>query len=535
MEVGNDLYIRHGVVIGEGGLLVNGPIGVSVASLSNTIASTSFEPLFRLNHSRGYLAGDALQINVAATVSQGFFSGNYARFTTSNTNRIILESSGAILASGAAQFGSAGAPTSVSYSRFGTSATTHLLSAASDVLISGKFEVDSSASFNGQLIIKNTLSTSTVASISATSLTSGNLIDIQIPTSSSFTGSIIKATDSSGRIVFRVKSGGELAARQGIFSHGSISNCTGVDTPSTGCIDYAEDMPTSDTTLSAGELVSIDLSKSSFSVARPQKPYDSLLIGIVSTKPAIVIGNGVKQGDFALQREAGIVPIALSGRVPVKISTENGSIKKGDYLTSSSTSGKAMRAIKPGRVVGIALEDGDTEVMMFVNPHYAGTELDIFGKLADFSSAKTTVEKASFQDMFANILSAFKDAVLSVTKLIAKQIETDDITVKNGISTYDKGTEQLVCIQVNNGIITSTPGSCSSSTTNINVVSPSPSNIESTNTPTPSPDETVEPTPVVTEEPTPETTEEPTPSPDEILIPETTLTPEAEPIVQDGN
>ncbi|MCK9994433.1 MAG: hypothetical protein Dbin4_02953, partial [Alphaproteobacteria bacterium] len=37
------------------------------------------------------------------------------------------------------------------------------------------------------------------------------------------------------------------------------------------------------------------------------------------------------------------VPLALSGRVPVKVSAENGPIKPGDLLTTSSTPGHAMR------------------------------------------------------------------------------------------------------------------------------------------------------------------------------------------------
>ncbi|MBI4039324.1 hypothetical protein HY388_00670 [Candidatus Daviesbacteria bacterium] len=48
--------------------------------------------------------------------------------------------------------------------------------------------------------------------------------------------------------------------------------------------------------------------------------------------------------------------VALAGRVPVKVSLENGPIEKGDYLTSSSTPGVAMKATKPGQVVGKALE-----------------------------------------------------------------------------------------------------------------------------------------------------------------------------------
>ena len=45
------------------------------------------------------------------------------------------------------------------------------------------------------------------------------------------------------------------------------------------------------------------------------------------------------------------LPVALMGVVPVKASAENGSIHPGDLLTTSETSGHAMRA-QPVRING---------------------------------------------------------------------------------------------------------------------------------------------------------------------------------------
>jgi hypothetical protein len=50
--------------------------------------------------------------------------------------------------------------------------------------------------------------------------------------------------------------------------------------------------------------------------------------------------------------------LALAGRVPVKVSAENGKIQPGDLLVASSTPGHAMRAPKnpaAGTVIGKAL------------------------------------------------------------------------------------------------------------------------------------------------------------------------------------
>jgi hypothetical protein len=52
-------------------------------------------------------------------------------------------------------------------------------------------------------------------------------------------------------------------------------------------------------------------------------------------------------------------PVGLSGRVPIKLSTENGPIKKGDRIMLSSIAGVGMKATTNARIVGIALEDFD--------------------------------------------------------------------------------------------------------------------------------------------------------------------------------
>ncbi len=48
------------------------------------------------------------------------------------------------------------------------------------------------------------------------------------------------------------------------------------------------------------------------------------------------------------------VPVALVGTVPVKVVAENGPIHPGDLLTTSSTTGHAMRA-EPVMVQGVAV------------------------------------------------------------------------------------------------------------------------------------------------------------------------------------
>ena len=62
--------------------------------------------------------------------------------------------------------------------------------------------------------------------------------------------------------------------------------------------------------------------------------------------------------DLTLRRffEERFAAVALAGRVPVKVDASFGSIVPGDSLTSSPVPGVAMKATRPGPVIGTALE-----------------------------------------------------------------------------------------------------------------------------------------------------------------------------------
>lgn len=77
--------------------------------------------------------------------------------------------------------------------------------------------------------------------------------------------------------------------------------------------------------------------------------YQKNLLGVVSTEPALTLGpKGEADNQYA---------IALAGRVPVKITNENGPIHAGDLLTSSSRAGYAMRATTAGAVIGRVINE----------------------------------------------------------------------------------------------------------------------------------------------------------------------------------
>lgn len=76
--------------------------------------------------------------------------------------------------------------------------------------------------------------------------------------------------------------------------------------------------------------------------------YSTMVAGIYSTKPGFV---GRKQPATA-ESSATEVPMAMVGRVPTKVSAENGPIKVGDLLVSSSTVGYAMKGTDRSQLIG---------------------------------------------------------------------------------------------------------------------------------------------------------------------------------------
>ena len=145
----------------------------------------------------------------------------------------------------------------------------------------------------------------------------------------------------------------------------------------------------SDVGLLAGEVVSTVGERK---IDRANKGSPNAMLGVISTDPAIVIeGSSVMVSGGKYKPIEGKYPVALSGRVPVKVSLENGPIGVGDYLTASSIPGVAAKAIRPGPVIGKALEgffcsldDQSTcplgKVLTFVNLSYADP-LDLFASL----------------------------------------------------------------------------------------------------------------------------------------------------------
>ena len=106
------------------------------------------------------------------------------------------------------------------------------------------------------------------------------------------------------------------------------------------------------------------------SVLKKATKGDSV-VGVISSVPNDTIGGDLLEGARRPR------PLALAGRVPVKVSEANGKIKAGDLLTASSTPGVAMKSTKAGSVLGKALansnctEGSTCTVLVLVNTSYS--------------------------------------------------------------------------------------------------------------------------------------------------------------------
>ncbi|MBI2039900.1 hypothetical protein HYT18_02410 [Candidatus Microgenomates bacterium] len=82
---------------------------------------------------------------------------------------------------------------------------------------------------------------------------------------------------------------------------------------------------------------------------RADLSYDHRLFGVLQSKPLL----------FYRDIDSGGKPIIRAGITQVNVTTLNGPIKYGDYITSSSITGKGQKATESGYVLGVALGSFD--------------------------------------------------------------------------------------------------------------------------------------------------------------------------------
>ena len=107
-----------------------------------------------------------------------------------------------------------------------------------------------------------------------------------------------------------------------------------------GGADFAEMLPAADG-LEPGDVLAFGADSA---LVKSSEPYQTSVAGVFSTRPGVL--GGAADGED----QAGKVPLAVVGIVPVKVSAENGAIRPGDRLVASATRGYAMRGGREAEV-----------------------------------------------------------------------------------------------------------------------------------------------------------------------------------------
>jgi len=148
----------------------------------------------------------------------------------------------------------------------------------------------------------------------------------------------------------------------------------------------ASNVEIADSQAAAGDI----LSKSEKGLVRASTPYDRNLFGVVVEDPSVVLNKASKN----------TLPVISYGETLVKVSSENGEVRRGDFITSSANPGVGQKAIESGFVIGKSLEDltcdkdrpCQKQVGVFVNIQYRPIEgRPTFGRI--FSFLASSLEK----------------------------------------------------------------------------------------------------------------------------------------------
>ncbi len=134
-------------------------------------------------------------------------------------------------------------------------------------------------------------------------------------------------------------------------------------------------------------------------------PYDPQMVGIVTEKPAVSFNlTGSDESSY---------PVITSGSTYVLVNGENGDIKKGDLVTSSSTSGIGMKSQKSGYTLGSAMEDVKfsskeevKNIAVALNIKFSATGEQVKGQLSDIFKLSAMAATESPSAVFKYVVAA---------------------------------------------------------------------------------------------------------------------------------
>jgi hypothetical protein len=207
--------------------------------------------------------------------------------------------------------------------------------------------------------------------------------------------------------------------------------------------------------LEAGDLVTI--SSENDKEVRKALPGENV-IGVISTSPGLVLGQ--KEGS------KNQLPVALVGKVPVKASTENGIILKGDPLTLSPTKpGIAVKAIEECQIIGYSLYNYTVENPEIILPIMAFIQKGWHKPLSDFTDKGELKVATNFANNSSsesnspisretnNILTDIKKIITNSLQAVlaeVKELTAEKITTSKIVSPLIESQEENLVIKLKN-------------------------------------------------------------------------------------
>lgn len=164
-----------------------------------------------------------------------------------------------------------------------------------------------------------------------------------------------------------------------------------------------------------GHLISFD--SSGYHLAAT--PYDANLAGVAALTPAVAWSN---------VGSSGTVPLVKSGTAAALVSSANGNIAPGDWLTSSETPGVAIKATQAGMMIGRARQAYESDdgsqvvpITIVVDRQFAVPDQQVsglprsFGEFGNLLATGTQIATSGVAHISIRFLLAVLVLVVSLT------------------------------------------------------------------------------------------------------------------------
>lgn len=323
--------------------------GSTYVPISDTVGNFVFQG----QASSSAVSGGLVYVNATSTEAEetlfGVAVNGIEKFRVDEDGDAFV--AGQFMASGTANIDSGTFYVDASTNRVGVNSTTpyKAFGVVGDSYFVGTTTIEGGLDFNAGIGLENLINFGAGAKFVATGgLGPVYIFDTSVNTPSS-TDSYVFSIRNDGASLFSVSTNGDAKIDGNIFASSTVIGTPGAPGDLAERVDIALDHSTE-----PGDVMVVD-PRETDQYKLSEKPYEQAVAGVISTNPSIVVGNG--KTDHTAQ-------MALTGRLPVKVTDENGPISRGDLLVSASKIGHAMKydpenddGVRVVGVIGMALEN----------------------------------------------------------------------------------------------------------------------------------------------------------------------------------